>query len=450
MGKAFLCHSSRDKEFVRVTARHLGRAKVVYDEMTFEPGQDFRDQILKGLEEAGFFVFFISRASLNSIWCRFEADEAQFRRMSEKMGGHLAIIIDPRVSFEEIPRWMKRTKAIIQTSPKQATRDIQHALFSILPPTSAHAFIGRQTLQQEFVDRLSSIASPHPNVFIATGLEQIGRKSYLGRVCRDNLGLDLGPTFQIDVTRGLEDLYLWVLEETSDLGTRADMAHQLEVFEKLTQDDQAKEIVARLHVMGENRCIPCLVDQGGMLEDTGDYKPEYIQIIQGYAVPGEDTYLALVHRRVPRIRELPISVIPYVMHQRVPPLERQESRLLLQQLFRKEGLRSDPNAIDELAEHVDGYPPSAYYTASVAKDYGVSALCANKTLLGEFKSRTFTRFITDLKLPDNEWLVLRYLASEQIIPLSVIAVALDFTLEDTALHLRNLIDHSLVLVPKQA
>ena len=47
MGKAFLCHSSRDKEFVRVTARHLGRAKVVYDEMTFEPGQDFRDQILR-------------------------------------------------------------------------------------------------------------------------------------------------------------------------------------------------------------------------------------------------------------------------------------------------------------------------------------------------------------------------------------------------------------------
>src|SRR5208282_4253500 len=69
-----------------------------------------------------------------------------------------------------------------------------------------------------------------------------------------------------------------------------------------------------------------------------------------------------------------------------------------------------------------------------------------KTLLGEFKSRTFTRFITDLKLPDSEWLVLRYLASEQIIPLSVIAAALDLTLEDTALHLRNLIDHSLVLV----
>ena len=30
MGKAFLCHSSRDKDFVRITARHLSRAKVVF------------------------------------------------------------------------------------------------------------------------------------------------------------------------------------------------------------------------------------------------------------------------------------------------------------------------------------------------------------------------------------------------------------------------------------
>ena len=86
------------------------------------------------------------------------------------------------------------------------------------PPSSGHTFVGRQALQQDFVNGVSSIALPTP-IFVATGLEQIGRRSYLGRVCRDNLGLDLGPSFQIDETRGLEDLYLWVLDETFDLGT---------------------------------------------------------------------------------------------------------------------------------------------------------------------------------------------------------------------------------------
>ena len=224
------------------------------------------------------------------------------------------------------------------------------------------------------------------------------------------------------------------------------MVRQLDAFQKLPPDAKVQEVLVRLHMMGENRCIPCLVDEGGMLEDTGDYRSEYIDIIRGFAVRDVDSYLALIHRRVPRIRELPISVGAYVIHQKVPPLECQESRLLLQQLFRKEGIPSDPIALDELAEHVDGYPPSAYFTASLAKDYGVSVLCNDKSLLGEFKSRSFIRFVSDLRLSDDEWLVLRYLASEQIVPLSVIASALDFTSESTALLLRNLIDHSLVLV----
>ena len=183
-----------------------------------------------------------------------------------------------------------------------------------------------------------------------------------------------------------------------------------------------------------------------MLEDTGHYKDDYISIICGFTASNIDSYLAIVHKRIPRIRELPTTVGVHLFHQKVPPLDRQESRLLLQQLFRKEGVTSDPDAMDELAEHVDGYPPSAYFTASLAKDYGVSVLCADKGLLGDFKSRAFTRFVADLKLSDDEWLMLRYLASEQIMPLSVIASALDFPSEHTALVLRNLIDHSLVLV----
>ncbi len=46
MRKAFICHSSKDKDYARFVARKLRRANVVFDEMSFEPGQDFRDEIL--------------------------------------------------------------------------------------------------------------------------------------------------------------------------------------------------------------------------------------------------------------------------------------------------------------------------------------------------------------------------------------------------------------------
>lgn len=38
MKKAFLCHSSSDKAFVDLVATKLGRAKVIYDKITFEAG----------------------------------------------------------------------------------------------------------------------------------------------------------------------------------------------------------------------------------------------------------------------------------------------------------------------------------------------------------------------------------------------------------------------------
>ena len=64
MLKAYLAHSSEDKSYVERVANLLGRSLVVYDKMCFEPGVDFRDAILEGLEKSRLFVFFASKRSL--------------------------------------------------------------------------------------------------------------------------------------------------------------------------------------------------------------------------------------------------------------------------------------------------------------------------------------------------------------------------------------------------
>ena len=60
MKKVFLCHASEDKEYVRIVAKKLTRAKVIFDEISFEVAADFRDQILKGLDDTKIFVFMVS------------------------------------------------------------------------------------------------------------------------------------------------------------------------------------------------------------------------------------------------------------------------------------------------------------------------------------------------------------------------------------------------------
>ncbi|MBN1684740.1 MAG: toll/interleukin-1 receptor domain-containing protein [Gammaproteobacteria bacterium] len=157
MRKVFLCHSSKDKEYLRIVARHLGRAKVIFDEITFRAGQDFIEEINKNLEVSSLFVFVASKNSLNSVWCKYETDTAKIMKISDVLKNHLTIIIDRDVTFNDLPNWMQQTKAIIQTRPSQATRDIHNALYSILSPIFKKPFVGRQKLQEDFIDMISNL-----------------------------------------------------------------------------------------------------------------------------------------------------------------------------------------------------------------------------------------------------------------------------------------------------
>ena len=438
-----MCHSSQDKDYVRIVANHLGRAKIIFDEVTFNPGEDFRTEILKGLDSADLFIFFASKRSLESLWCKYEINQAELRIMSGTIQKFLVIIIDNTVTYDNLPRWMQSCKAVIQTRPSQATRDIQHALFSIFPPQAAKPFIGRQPQQQEFVESISDIYSLPKKIFIVSGLENIGRRSFLERVTFDNLGLHLGPFFFIDETRGLDDIYVWALNETAEIGSIKNLSDEMKAFASLPNEKKVEEIVNRFKLMCSNSCLPCLVDQGGMLSDDGKYLNVYADIINRFIALEYDYYLAIIHRRVPKLDCIDGS---RVVKQKIPPLDRNETLLLLKQLFRKIGKNPEKTDLEELVQYLDGYPPSVYFSVSFAKEYGLKNLLADKSVLEDFKDKRFSKFITELNLDDTSWKILRYLAAEHFVPLNVICIAVEEDPEIVSPKLRNLIDNNLVIV----
>jgi tetratricopeptide (TPR) repeat protein len=264
----------------------------------------------------------------------------------------------------------------------------------------------------------------------------------LERVSRDILGLHLGPYFIVNETKGLDDIYLWSLDETSDLGTRENMAREIQAFSQLQNIEKIREIVNRLHILCNNKSIPCLIDQGGVLDEFGKYRSEYVDLINSFVEDEEDKYLAFLHRRSPAIVNIENS--KNILHQRIKPLELHESHLLLQRLCRD--LKPSSDVLQHIAEYLDGYPPAAYFTARHAQTYGIDATVSDKSLLVDFKARSFTRFVSDLNLSDQEWRILQYLSSEQLVPLAAVAVAVESNSQDTAQLLRNLIDNSLVVV----
>lgn len=444
MRKAFLCHASKDKGYVDIVAQKLGRAKVVFDAMHFAPGEDFRVAIQSGLDDTRVFVFLVSPDSLASVWCRHEVNEAEFRRLNESIDRCLTIIIDRTVRYADLPQWLQRTKAVIQTRPSQAVRDIQHALFATLPAGETHPFIGRATASSSFARALAAFGRVSPHMLVATGLEGIGRRSFLQRVCFDCLSLNLGPFFHIDETRDLTDVYLWALDETSEFGSRIELAAETAQFQQLSGDAQVSEITSRLQVMCQDRCLPCFVDEGGLLRDSGEYHPTYASLFESFLTNHQDGYLAIVHRRKPQVGNLPFE--DSILLQRITPLEPHETRLLLTQLIRRQ--RSDvPEAkVTAVADFLSGYPPAIYFAATYVSEYGLDALVADTNTLIDFKAGKFLRFLSELKLRELDWQIARYLAAEQLLPIEGIAIAFDRSSEDIAASLRTLIDCNLVVV----
>ena len=194
MKKIFLCHSSCDKEYLKIVARKLGRARIIFDKLSFTPGQDFRKAIKEGIGAASFFVFFASSNSLKSLWCKFEIDQALFTKTGRNIDNFLTIIIDRDTRLSDLPRWMQLTKAVIQTRPSQATRDIQHALFLIYPQQIQKPYIGREQLHQELTTNILDLNGVQKRLFVVSGLEGIGRRTYLKHACRD-IWIGTTPTF---------------------------------------------------------------------------------------------------------------------------------------------------------------------------------------------------------------------------------------------------------------
>lgn len=443
MSKIFLSHSSQDKNYVEIVAKKLGRARIVFDTLTFSPGQDFRQEILKHLDQSTHFIFFASQYSLRSVWCKYEWEYAEMRMIENLLSGSLCIIIDRETSFKDLPSWFQNTKAIIETRTSQAVRDIQHLVFSSLAPHQRKPFLGREDLMNGFSETISNLTDLPKRVFAVSGLEGIGRKTYLENVCRNNLGMELGPFFPIDNTRDLTDLYMWAVDETKEVDSRYHWAEEMKAFRALDPLDQIREVINRLHVLASSNCVPCLIDTGGLLDDAGRYLNEYQAILNSFCSHDEEHYLALIHRRKPDFRCLTQSNA--VLFQRVDPLKDHSVMTLLTQLLRGSGNSTSVSRLSGIEEYIGGYPPSVYFAAKYISEYGIDVLKGNTSDLIDFKARRFTQFLKQLSLTDSAWVVMQYLAAEETVPFSTLAIATKMDDSSLAVILKALIDICLVM-----
>lgn len=189
MAKAFLSHSSIDKNLVERIALQLGRNNCHYDSLTFDAGNKALDEIFEGLEDTDVFVLFISEAALESPWVKKEITQAKKLSNKSIIDRIFPLIIDERINHNDlrIPNWIKKpynirkfdNEVIILKKIKQFLREGNFKQYANLRDLN-DLFVGRNDVMQEFERKLINIHNTKPTCIIASSFfEGMGRRTFL-------------------------------------------------------------------------------------------------------------------------------------------------------------------------------------------------------------------------------------------------------------------------------
>lgn len=445
--RAFLSHSSKDKEFVRAVAQELGRQHCIFDEQAFETGDEFKQSIQNGLDSSSIFVLFASNNSLMSDWVNFEVEEAWYRRLEKNLHKSLVYIITDSVDIEQLPHWLKRAKVQRGNVAKSIAREIRTHLNQLIEERK-NPFVGRTEDLQALQEALTpaDVAFP-PHILFVTGLPGIGRRSLIQQVVESSLDLKpLKRPFRLGEGFSIQDICSSVADETEPYNTDQRFQQIMKEIQALSNEEALDRTLLNLRRMTSRGELPIFLDEGGLFDSDGNISQPIQSIIKKLS-PNDEAYIAFVSNRRPFNGNESIAKI------RLNPLKPDDQKLLIRTLDRKyiriNSARQEPlksNEISELAAYTAGYPPSAYAAMELVEEYGVDIVLADKTRFVELRIDQFLKYFSKEKLSESEKSILCLLASYSPLPLNVIALTTSQDIVSVSKDLSRLIDLCFIVV----
>ncbi len=189
--KAFISHSSAQKDFVSEVVRELGRDYVYVDMYCFEAGGELDEEIANHIDSSNIFVLMLSDMALNSKWVIQEAKMVRTKMIDGENVVFLPFIIDNTISLNDSRfddnglRWIKKYLIVPENSPSIVARIIKRKLRETIwskEPTIKERekmFFGRDLDMNELRLKLYSNTSSQKRCIIISGLSHVGRKRLL-------------------------------------------------------------------------------------------------------------------------------------------------------------------------------------------------------------------------------------------------------------------------------
>lgn len=372
MANIFLSHSSKDKErYVRIVAEKLEREfdehSIHYDEHTFEVGMKSLEEIEKGLEKTDLFVVFLSRTALNSEWVKKELLVA---RESSRVKRIYPIVIEDNLDWndKEIPEWLKEYNLHYIPKPSKAVQLIRKRLIEITWDQTPEIglkdsiFVGRNLQVQEFEERKYDYNKDTAISYFASGIVQIGRKSFLkhcfikANIIERQACLSI---IEVGMYDGIEDLIVYL----RDLG----FSDNIDISNLMNQTIAEKSDILSniLDSISDNKEVVLIEDKGCIVTHEGVVCKWFIEALKRMKKKTR-TVLGVASKF--NIK-LPVCCDEmYVI--KIPPMDRTECAGLLKKYLEQKSVGIPREDFKNYVNLMNGFPAQVKFAASLLQKYG--------------------------------------------------------------------------------
>ncbi len=423
--KCFLSHSSSDKgHYVSVVARKLG-PNIEYDEMTFEAGMGNLEEILKAMDRSDVFVFFISKASLESEWVKKEISEAKRLLDTGDLKRSFPVIIETDITHKDsrIPNWIKGSYNLKPIPrPTIAAKRIRERL--IEASWSSHPmlkerdqiFVGRNSHIGDFERRFDDFNKRQPLVVFASGLADIGRKSTIRFALRKaNIVRDTYEPIRIDLSQ--EDNIEGFIVKLYDLGLSQDTdvfglmgrsaEEKVEICASLLQDTFATD---KIILIEDHYCI---------VRYDKDVAPWFLDVLNQI----DRSYLGLCIATAAKAAKYKHVRDDRLYFMEIPEPSQVESIGLFKRYADHLELELTRLDYENFSPLLKGFPEQVTYAASLIQESGCAAAFSKADEIVSFSTFKASIFIKKYEDDQEALAFLRFLSSFDFVSVDFVATA---------------------------
>lgn len=418
--KAFLSHSSADKaRYVAIVASRLDEEDIVYDEVSFESGEQTLSEIIRGLDESTVFCLFISNMSLNSEWVRQEVDGASIRLANGSLKYVFPILIDSSVAHDDprIPKWLRENYNLrVVTRPVIAARRIQQKLrqasWAKHPKLRdrERAFVGRNKQIEAFERRFDDYSQSKPVLSVVGGPPSIGRRTLILNAMRklSLMGPEKSfPILPLDRSASIEDFILRLL----DLGA-SDMVYSDLNLTDRTIDEKVAIAVDLLKDLAAVKERVIVLDEGCLVTFERKLAPWFEAIVSNAALNGRPLLFVASRWAINpgSARHLSQAVFSCTLSE----LDPSERRRLFARLLEIEEVVLNSKDFDTFADLLHGFPDEVFFAVDLVARFGAAGALNRSNEIVEFNGEKASMLLRPFQENEAVLNVIRLLAQSEV------------------------------------